>query len=190
MQYTLWSHGTIIGYTDLDIECINDNLRMGFLEPTAAGHEAILDATGVHAVCAKWPAIGNRHRDDSDPEYIAEFMAACARREALDLELRDETGALFPCVHMRITDHFLQWPKPEEEDDPLDDPTLDPELRAMIESDMADMEEWIKQADEDAAADAWKYDDEVDSRYDTMQYTIQVVLRDEPLFPDEPWRSS
>src|SRR4051812_9118174 len=105
MRYSLWSRGQLIGHTDLDIECISPDLRMGFLEPTDEGKQAILDATGVHAVCAKRPS---SWRDDPDPEYLEEFQAACARREALDLELRDEAGAVFRCAYMRITDHWLE----------------------------------------------------------------------------------
>ena len=189
MRYSLWSHGTIIGYTDLDIECISENLRMGFVEPTDAGKQALLDATGVHAVCASRPPRSRDGREDSDPEYLERFEAACARREALDLELRDEAGQLFPCAYMRIYDSFLKWPEETDEYDPLDDPDLDPELRAQMEADRADIEEWFRQSLEDAEADAWKHGyEEPDPRYETVQYTVQVVLREEPFLADEPWQ--
>jgi len=187
MRYSIRSHGIIIGYTELDIECINENLRMGFVEPTKEGEQALLDATGVHAVCAKRP-VSWRDRDrPSDPEYMAEFTAACDRREALNLELRDEQGDLFPCAYMRICDHFLEWPKMTDDDDPLNDPDLDPELRAQMEADAKELQEWIEEMDEDRKADAWKWDDaEPDPRYEFMQYTIQVVLREYESYEDMP----
>jgi hypothetical protein len=188
MRYSVISHGTIIGYTDLDIECISENLRMGFFEPTEAGRQAVLDATGVHAVCATQPIRWRDRHEEPDHEYLARFEAASARREALNLELRDETGALFPCAYMRIYDHWLEWPR-EDDDDPLDDPDLDPELRAMMEADNAAIEEWLKEQQEIDESEAWKYaDEEPDPRYETAQYTIQVVLGEWPRIDDEPWR--
>lgn len=187
MRYSIWSHGTIIGYTELDIECISPNLRMGFVEPTPGGRQALLDATGVHAVCATRPVSWREEHTEASRKYLDEFTAACERREALNLELRDESGDIFPCAFMRIHDHFLQWPEPTEEDDPLNDPDLDPELRAQLEADAAEFQEWLEELEEDRKADEWKWaDEEPDPRYDTMQYTIQVFLREYDKWEDAP----
>lgn len=179
MRYSICSHATIIGYTELDIECINENLRMGFVEPTEAGRQALLDATGVHAVCAKRTVSWREENTEANRAYLAEFKAACDRREALNLELRDEHGQRFPCAYMRIYDHFLQWPPMGEENDPLDDPDLGPELREQVEADVAELREWLDDLAEDRKADAWKWEyEEPDPRCVTAQYTIQVVLRE------------
>jgi len=180
MRYSICSHGTIIGYTDLDIECINENLRMGFVEPTPEGRQALLDATGVHAVCAQQPLRWRDTDEEATRQHLIAFRAASDRREALNLELRDEQGEIFPCAYMRICDHFMEWPPVSDEDDPLNDPDLDPELRAQLEADAADFEEWLADFEEERKADAWKWQhEEPDPRFGTMQYTIQVVLRED-----------
>ncbi|HXT17920.1 MAG TPA: hypothetical protein VN706_19960 [Gemmatimonadaceae bacterium] len=179
MRYSIWSNGTLVGHTELDVECINENLRMGFVEPAEEGRQALLDATGVHAVCARRPSRPFRDPDPDD-EHGAEFEDARVRREALNLELRDENGDLFPCAFMRIYDGFLEWPETADDYDPLDDPDLDPEERERLEEFEADFNAWVDELEEERKADAWKRGyEEPDLRWETMQYTIQVFLRED-----------
>lgn len=182
MRYSLWSRGTIIGYTDLDLPHVNPDLLSGFVEPTEAGRQALIDATGVPAVCVKQPARWYE-RDGLDPEteaYMKAFQRACDRREALVLELRDDRGELFPCAHIRVYDLRLTWPEPHpDEFDAPDDEELDPELRAQMDDDAELARDWMEEIEEDLEADAWKQeDDPCDPRWDTMQYHIQVYVRE------------
>src|ERR1043165_5803721 len=104
MRYSLWSHGRLVGHTDLDIHTITPHLRQGFIEPAAGGETVLRDATGV----VRFMDEERRRRRDGalarDDDYLDRFAAACDRREDLDLELRDEAGQVFECEFMRVYD--------------------------------------------------------------------------------------
>src|SRR5215467_6650169 len=97
MRYTLWSRGRVLGHTELDLPHVQDRVRMGFIEPTETGTRVLPDATGVPAAAQALAKAAKRAVDlryDALTEF-ADFRAACDRREALNLELRDEMGVLF-----------------------------------------------------------------------------------------------
>jgi hypothetical protein len=179
MQYTLWSRGKRLGHTDLDLPHVQDRVRMGFIEPTEEGTRLLPDATGVPAAAhalAKAARRAAHQRYEALTEF-ADFRAACDRREALDLELRDEMGVLFPCEWIRINDIDDQsW----AEDDFDDDEDLDPELEAAIDHDAELIESSL---DED---DASYFDEDdldcpspwepPDPRWETSRYHVMVYL--------------
>jgi hypothetical protein len=104
MRYSLWSHGRLVGHTDLDIHTVTSTMRQGFVEPTEEGRSLLADATGVWRAIAEVKRscrAASRERNASDDALVLESMN---RREELDLELRDETGAVFECDYIRITD--------------------------------------------------------------------------------------
>lgn len=185
MPYTLWSHGRLVGHTDLDIPCVQDHIRQGFIEPTEEGRRILVDATGVPAVMAE----GRRGRRDGtkdDDTVMAEFSAACDRREALELELRDEDGARFECDFIRVYDLQDQSLHDDVFDAELDE-TLEPvseeerqaddDERAAFERDLAVLLEDV----EDKYGSSWSPPDE---RWETMQYHMVVFLHR----AREPWK--
>lgn len=106
MRYSLWSGERLVGYTDLDIDTETPTMRRGLIEPTPAGRPLLEDATGV------WRAMAERKRAErvrcgdkllKDDELVTSAMS---RREALNLELRDEHDVVFECDFMRVYDLF------------------------------------------------------------------------------------
>src|SRR3954466_4724480 len=86
MRYTLWSHGRLIGHTDLDIHTITPTMRQGFIEPTAEGVPLLADATGVWRALAEVKR-GVRVRGHARPKDDTLVQTAMDRRERLDFEL-------------------------------------------------------------------------------------------------------
>src|SRR3954462_481808 len=126
MRYSLWSHNRLVAHTELDIPCVQDHLRQGFLHPTPEGQRLLVDATGVSAICAKRPRKFSEWSNDD--AYLAAFTRAVERREALDLMLRDESGATFECDFIRVYDLFdRSWENASDDDfDEQEAPCLDP----------------------------------------------------------------
>jgi hypothetical protein len=172
MRYTLWSRGRKLGYTDLDLPHVQDRVRMGFIEPTDEGIRLLPDATGVPAAAHALAKAAKRAADGRDEALteFADFRAACDRREALTLELRDETGVLFPCEWIRINDiDDHTW----ADDDIYDDEELDPDCEAAIEHDVALIESYIDGNDQDCPS-PWEPPDE---RWDSFRYHMMVYLQ-------------
>ena len=172
MRYTLWSRGRSLGYTDLDLPHVQDRVRMGFIEPTDEGSRLLPDATGVPAAANALARAAKRAADGREEALteFADFRAACDRREALNLELRDETGVLFPCEWIRvyeIDDHA--WADDDIDDD-IDDEELDLDWDAAIEHDVELMESYIDGDDQDRP---WEPPDE---RWESFRYHIMVYL--------------
>ena len=170
MRYTLWSNDRLLGHTELDLPHVQDHVRMGFIAPTELGNRLLPDATCVPAAANALARAARRaanQREASLTEF-ADFWAACDRREALRLELRDETGGVFQCEWIRVNDiDNHSWSDDDVDDDvdddlydefDDDDPT-DPELAAQVEHDAALFQSWI---DEDDLLDtsAWEPPDE------------------------------
>jgi hypothetical protein len=179
MTYTLWGRDRLLGHTDLDLPHVQPHVRLGFVEPTEEGKRLLPDAAGVPATTAALHRARGMvdDRDDAHRTQVADFNSACDRREALNLELRDETGGAVPCWFIRIYD--LQDESSTDEDTEGDtqefDDAFDDELEDEFEGD----------TDFDGAPTAWLEDDcsdaswqPPDERWDTMQYHIQVYLYD------------
>lgn len=181
MRYSLWSHGRLLGHTDLDIPCVTSHLKQGFIEPTPAGNRILPNATGVPKAAF---AFGRPNLPKAEKQAkMAEFMAACERREALELEIRDEAGELFEFDFIRIYDlRDEAWLDEEisHVEDGMPDHELDPELEAAVK---ADAEAWIEEH-EDKWGSAWPPRPPEDLRWTTMRYQIQVFLerRDDAMF--------
>ena len=184
MTYTLWGRDRLLGHTDLDLPHVQPHVRMGFVEPTEEGKRLLPDATGVPASTSalhRARRVSGDRKDEFRTE-IADFNAACDRREALTLELRDETGAVVPAWFIRIYD--LQddaWLDDELEADDLEFTTefedeLEEELEADADFDSGDddVEAWFSEMDF-LDGSSWQPPDE---RWDTMQYHIQLYLYD------------
>ena len=168
MRYSLWSHDCLVGHTDLDISCVTDHLRQGFLEPTPQGGRALIDATGVARI------VGTKAARSEEPEtrtlYLAEFRRACDRREALNFVLRDESGEAFDFDFIRIVDLQTDPDESRDDDEPedVDCDDLDADFFAEIEEVIALHEE------SEQYGSNWPPRDD---RWDSMPYLIQVFLR-------------
>lgn len=177
MRYTLWSRGRLLGYTELDLPHVQDHVRMGFIEPTEEGLRRLPDATGVPAAAHALARAARRAADARDTSLteLADFRAACDRREALELALRDETDTVFACEWIRVYDIDDQsaWAEDEldEDFDFDDDELIDPELEEAIEHDLEIMESSF---DDDAGgALSWE---PPDVRWETTRYHMMVFL--------------
>lgn len=166
MPYSLWSHGRLLGHTDLDIPCVQSHLRQGFIDPTELGERLLPDAVGVPAACVELHRIRKLRGSDDWAADSELFRAAVERREALDLKLRDENGDDFEFDFVRVYDlRDTSWE--DDIDDDEDDIEVDAEFAAAIEEDLASLRE------SDMYGSTWS---PVDERWDTMRYHIMVHL--------------
>ena len=179
MRYALWSRGRLLGYTELDLGCIQDHVRMGFIEPTQEGTRLLPDATGVPAAAYALARAAKRaaHERDVSLTELADFRAACDRREALELELRDEADAMFPCEWIRVNDIDEQLLTDDDLDsdydfDLTDDDELDRELEAAIDHD-AELFDLDLDGDDHDRPWSWKPSDD---RWETTRYHLMVYL--------------
>jgi len=167
MPYTLWSHGRLVGHTELDIPCVQSHIMQGFIEPTEAGRALLADAAGVPAVCAALERARKKSGAAHDEAAgLESFRIACDRREALHLELRDEDGNGVAVEWIQVND-IQSDPYADIDDD--DDEELDEELQAEIDATIA---EWKSRFE----GEEWKGEPEPDPRWETMQYYCMVYL--------------
>jgi hypothetical protein len=194
MRYTLWSRGRLVGRTDLDIHTVTPTMRQGFIEPTTEGMALLADATAV------WRALGEmkrgtRARGDTGANDRDLFQSAVDRRENLDFELRDETGTVFDCDFIRITDLFdlervtAEMTDTEEEEEAafqirlsgLSGKARDEALAGREETNAEIeelMDEMMAEGDEDMMFGSASPPPDTDPRWDTMQYLLQLYLKD------------
>jgi hypothetical protein len=196
MRYSLWSRGRLLGYTDLDIHTVSPTMRQGFIEPVPEGKPLLEDATSV------WRAMAERKRSrrarggDDAPGDSELVQASLDRREALDLELRDEQGGVFECEFMQIYDRFDlkngavdAMEDTEEEQEAQFEiylSSLSPEGREKALAQRADtdaeIEEFVAELKEEWGemelfGSGWPPLPPEDPRWDTMQYHLQVHLK-------------
>jgi len=159
---------------------------MGFIDLTEDGIRLLPDATGVPAAARALAKAARRAaggRGDALTEF-ADFRAACDRREALNIELRDEMGALLPCEWIQVNDIDEEaW----TDDDVIDDEDLDPEWLEAIEQQIdtdpeiqASIEHDAELLDADLDGEGWNGAspwEAGDERFDCCRYHIMVYLR-------------
>lgn len=176
MRFALYSHDTLVGFTALDIQCVQSSLRQGFLEP-ADGADAILDAaTGVPPVLAASMRARRKNAGAFDAELDAAVQNALRARDTLDLSLHDEQGKPFDCDFIRIYD--LRDSSFELGDDVCDD--ADDELEGGLDADWEVQEASWDEDDDSLEAFFGLADDSpsipFDERWDTERFLIQVFL--------------
>jgi hypothetical protein len=176
MQYTLWSHGRLLGETDLAFARCFEKHRMGWFHPNELGERL------MPIICGAKPAFfalsdltrrlipnpyGSQRRTwDLDTvlrtstEY-ADLAAAYAQEQGLALELRGPSGAVIPTEDIGIQDTEYLLSIPDRCDDVslydveagmTGDPELDEEMQAEIDEiveEFKDREKWQGTADED-----------------------------------------
>jgi hypothetical protein len=198
VRYSLWSRGRLVGHTDLDIPTVTPTMRQGFVEPGPEGRAILADASGVWRAIAEMKRTSRARGDQPAVNDHSLVTVAANRREALHLELRDENGALFQCEFIRITDLFDiaggmvdEMSDTEEEEEAAFEVELsalfceardraiaeraqmNARVQADIEAIVADMVEEEKQNE---CGSAWPPRPPEDSRWETMQYLLQVHL--------------
>lgn len=115
MTYTLWSHGALLGESELDYVRVFPRLRTGDLQLTPKGLLAIERLTQTHADCYYGARRLNREtlRDTADPSdertLRADLAAEHDQYEALALELRAPNGSVIATesIHITDTDYLL-----------------------------------------------------------------------------------
>ena len=154
---------------------------MGFIEPTEAGLRLLPDATGVSEAASALSRAAKRaaYRRRVELTEFADFRAACDRREALDLELRDEAGVVFQCEWIEI--HDIAEVLTDEDFDWDDDQPMDPELEASIDHDAELLESFFDADDYDKTP--WA---PPDPRWEMTRYHMMVYLGDESPTPSRP----
>jgi hypothetical protein len=189
MRYSLWSHGRLLGHTELDIHTVTPTMRQGFVEPTPQGKPLLEDATGVwRAMAQRMRAIRQGGDEAAQDDLVTEAMN---RREALDLELRDANGEMFECEYIRIYDLLDtgvvdDMEETEEEAEAAFEiylsglaPTDRAEVLAQRAAADAEVEEFVAEMTEELNeremfGSGWPPED---PRWETMQYHLQVHLK-------------
>jgi len=194
MRYSLWSHDRLVGYTDLDIPTVTVSMRQGFVDPTPEGKQLLEDATGVWRAMAERKRLRRARGGEELPEDDDLVNAAFDRREALDLQLRDEHGEAFGewirVYDLRDGDGGIveEMEDTEEEEEAafqIHLSSLTPEEQAdavaQRAADKAEIErfvaEWIEERDAgEMFKSSWPPPAPEDPRWETMQYHLQVHL--------------
>jgi hypothetical protein len=98
MVYSVWSHGRVLGATDLGFNHRPPRFRAGWFHP-ADNTEILMDmATGLGPALHACRKVGNYMPTDAD------VRTAIADAQSLALELRDATGKIIETEHISIVD--------------------------------------------------------------------------------------
>lgn len=167
MPYSLWSHGRLLGETDLGFIYRENRFRCGWLHPTEIGEKILPDATGVA------PAMRAEFMIGPDATLHADVLAACDRELALELELRGPDGKRIETedIGVRDTHYLLSIPHNDCEDD--EDYKLTPEQEAEIEELVAAWKE------EHASELEVEPEVEPEEEIEFPRYQLQVTLVDD-----------
>jgi hypothetical protein len=147
VPYTIWSHGRLVGETDLGFILREGNHRTGHFFPTAFGESLVPIINEPRRLIKALGEVARDARSGDDPARIAldsAFEIAAERERALELELRDEKGVVIPTEDVSIRDMDLTlelYPGDEEE---LDRVMIAPEDQAELDREMAEMRAWAQ----------------------------------------------
>lgn len=181
VRYTLWSHGQLVGDSEMTFYRAQPEVCQGDLVPREGAAAIIAIATAVPAAAralagaARNVASGQGRGRERLAEY-AHMMIAMAQRDALALELRDENGRTVPTdwIELRDMDMSEELLELENDTDSIED---SPELAAAIQHDLALIEKWFGNRDESNSFDMTP-DFDPDAEDDD----------DEPMGPGDAWR--
>jgi len=161
--YTLWSHGRLLGETDLGFIYRENRHRCGWLHPTEIGEKILPDAAGVA------PAMRTEFMIGPDATLHADVLAAYDRELALELELRGPDGKRIETedIGVRDTHYLLSIPENDCKDD---------EEYKLTAEEEAEIEEFVA---------AWKEEHEGDvnvaseEEVEFPRYQLQITLVDD-----------
>jgi len=180
VPYTIWSHGRLVGETDLGFDYDSGNCRAGNFFPTEFGETLMPIIAEPRRLMAQIARTGHRKPIDpaADTEWLA-YEAATDREYALELQLRDPSGTVIPTEDIGIRDRQLLeelYPIDDPEFDELefDDEPFDPALEPALDCHPESIPEW--QAESDGDEDVFgEREDESLSRY----YVVVFLSEDE-----------
>lgn len=184
MPYTIWSHGRLVGETDLGFILREGNHRTGNFFPTLFG-ESLVPIINEPRRLIK--ALGEAPRDadsSDDPAWIAldsAFEIAAERERALELELRDENGVVIPTEDVSIRDMDLTLELYPGDEDELGRVTITPEEQAEFDREMEEMREWAQ--DTRRELELLGRRDVIDENAPFSRFQVQVFLVDEWAIP-------
>jgi hypothetical protein len=169
LTYTLWSHGRLLGTTDLAWARSLPRQRAGDIAPTPIG------ATLLPVACGVRPALRQHGHDFAHPAV----RAAVEQSDALRLELRGPDGEIVPTEDLWIQDseylRALSDERPLSSEDPGPEWLEDLELDAYDpEMELAELEIPDFPEPED--------DDEAEER-EWPRYQVMLVLVEETAIP-------
>ena len=120
MSYTLWSHGRLLGESDLQPLQSFERVKFGWFIPTAEGEKAMDVMTGGREKLLKLGRLLRnpmremmRPKDQPPGEWpadirrtttYADFIAYQDQLEAMQLELRDPDGNIVDCEDLTVQD--------------------------------------------------------------------------------------
>jgi len=184
MTYTLWSHGELLGESELDYVRVFPHLRTGDLQLTPKGLIAIERLTQTHADSYYGAQRLNREklRDTVDPSdektLLADLAAEYDQYEALALELRAPNGSVIATetIHITDTDYLQAIAKERGEEDEL--PTDGASEDDLDSDDLAAMAEQVEEFEEDHPL--WI---QPAPEREPARFQISVTLKDEWAVP-------
>jgi hypothetical protein len=198
MRYTLWSRGRLLGETDLAWRRWDPLVRSGDITPTELGERILPIASEPSAAMLEWGRAQRRdesmsgfvgpfsHPTSLDATHHADVLAAYAKAEALNFELRRPDGSRVPVedIFVRDTQVMLAWAELADEEQAgswLDelDAEPDPELETAIEHDLAIFEEWEEEWDKEEAGRYTEFDEQLE----LPRFQIHVQLVDPEAIP-------
>jgi hypothetical protein len=193
MPYTVWSHGRLLGETDLGFARCIEKHRMGWFHPNELGDRLMPIICGVKPAFFALSDLSRRLLPNpydsarrkwdlntvlrASTEY-ADLAAAEAQEEGLALELRGPSGDVIATEDIGIQDTEFLLSIPTREDDVslydveqgmTGDPELDEEFQAEIDEIIEDFRERAK----------WQRDDDEEGESNLPRYQIQVHLFNE-----------
>jgi len=102
VSYSLWSHGRILGHTDLGFVYREHGVRVGWFHPNELGDRLVPAATGVG------PAMRESREKETDLLTDPDVASAYDHERALELELRGPNGVVIETENIAIIDtHYL-----------------------------------------------------------------------------------
>ena len=189
MPYTLWSHGRLLGESELDYRRAFARHRMGDFHPTEVGSRLMPIATGVSPAGIELSRKIMRTSGQLDDaarttsEY-ADFAAAADHCEALTLELRAPDGSVIPTEWIDVRDLDFLTSLVVEED--LEMGAGESEPLGDIEDELS--EDWDEiHSGLDGDANMFGPDLENEDQWrgsrELPRYQLQVMLRDDAAIP-------
>lgn len=201
MRYTVWSHGRLIGETDLGFRRVINESRSGWFHPNAEGERL------MPVVASVLPAMrAYLHRDAVDGQgdpmvqpalhgstLFADLAEAFQHLLSLDLELRREDGFVVPTSKIGIQDtqqlrelaalddddevEAENW---DTDDDALEADEYDLQLEMDLMHDLELIEQGFDEGDDDPCTE-WMSDDFEESP--PPRYQIHVLLLHDDAVP-------
>jgi hypothetical protein len=177
VPFTVWSHGRLVGETDLGFILRDGNHRTGYFFPTAFGETLIPIFNEPRRIIKALAEIREDSRSRDDPRRLAldaAFEIACDREKALALELRDANGIVIPTEDVGIRDTDLTLELYPGDDLEFDDVVITPEQQAEFERDMEELSEWAQDARREL--ELLGHRDVVDEEAPLPRFQVQVFL--------------